>query len=169
MREQFFNCSIEVFQSKGYVGTTITDIVKAASIARRTFYKYFRGKEELFLECLNEVFLRWSREEPRDDQVLSESAYRSRLNKIFVVGYKAYPRWISMLNLLRAVAAKDPKKFQGKLQSALEVRMKPIVDDVRTAISRTAFAVSPVAFLTLCQAGILETSPAGAIMWKMTD
>jgi len=156
VREHLVNSSIEVFRRKSYEGTTITDIVRAANIARNTFYRYFRSKEELFLECLNEIFFRWSREAPRDNTALSATTYRSRLNRIFVAGHKAYPRWSDMLNLLRVAAVKNPKMFGDKLQSSLETRIKPIVDDINDCIEQGVFRKVNSELLATMLAGIFE-------------
>lgn len=156
VREHLVNSSIEVFRRKSYDGTTITDIVQAANIARNTFYRYFRNKEELFLECLNEIFFRWSREAPRDTKVLSAATYRERLNRIFVAGHKAYPRWSDMLNLLRVAAVKNPKMFGDKLRGSLETRIKPIVDDINDCIAQGVFRKVNSELLATMLAGIFE-------------
>jgi AcrR family transcriptional regulator len=156
VRELLVDCSIEVFQKKGYESATITDIVNAANIARKTFYKYFRGKEELFVACLNEIILRWSKQTPRNNEGLSEISYRERLNKIFVIGCQAYPKWSNMLNLLRAAAVKDPDAFQDKLRDSLEMRMKPIVEDVRDCIDQGVFREVNAELLAMMVAGIFE-------------
>jgi AcrR family transcriptional regulator len=41
------NAAIEVFSRQGFAATTVEDILKAASVARRTFYKQFGNKEEV--------------------------------------------------------------------------------------------------------------------------
>ncbi len=43
--------SIGVFASKGIVDTTVQDLLDAANISRRTFYKYFKNKVDV-LECI---------------------------------------------------------------------------------------------------------------------
>ena len=42
----------QVFSQQGYHATSITDIVRHASVARGTFYQYFDSKKEIFLELL---------------------------------------------------------------------------------------------------------------------
>ena len=48
-----------LFSTKGYVGTTIDDIVQKADVAKVTFYAYFKSKEEIALRirstCLEEA------------------------------------------------------------------------------------------------------------------
>jgi len=46
--------SIAVFTSKGVAATTVQDLLDAAKISRRTFYKYFKSKLEV-LESLYEI------------------------------------------------------------------------------------------------------------------
>jgi AcrR family transcriptional regulator len=40
----------EVFGAHGYARTSVEDVLRAAGISRRTFYRFFRNKEELFDE-----------------------------------------------------------------------------------------------------------------------
>jgi AcrR family transcriptional regulator len=46
--------AIQVFARKGFAATRVEDILEAAGIARRTFYRHFKGKEEI-LAALYEV------------------------------------------------------------------------------------------------------------------
>src|SRR5215475_13080759 len=39
--------SVGVFARRGFVATRVEDILAAAGIARRTFYKYFQSKEDV--------------------------------------------------------------------------------------------------------------------------
>ncbi len=47
----------QLFSQKGYHGTSIDDLIEAASIARGTFYLYFESKRAIFDELLNELFI----------------------------------------------------------------------------------------------------------------
>jgi len=46
--------AISVFTSKGVENTTVQDLLDAANVSRRTFYKYFKNKVEV-LECIYEI------------------------------------------------------------------------------------------------------------------
>jgi TetR/AcrR family transcriptional regulator, cholesterol catabolism regulator len=157
VRDQLVSTSIEVFRRKGYEGTTITDIVEAANVARNTFYRYFKSKEELFLECLNEIFFGWRREVPREqDSLLTEENMRASLNRTFVAVHKAFPRWSDMMNLLRVAALKEPEVFADKLQRSLDTRIKPIVDDINNCIERGIFRHVDPELLAMMFAGVAE-------------
>lgn len=51
-RKQILDAALEVFAEKGYHGTAVSDLVKAAGVARGTFYLYFDAKEVIFHELL---------------------------------------------------------------------------------------------------------------------
>jgi AcrR family transcriptional regulator len=54
-RAQILERALDVFAERGYYRTSVTDLVKAAGVARGTFYLYFDGKEALFLELLEQL------------------------------------------------------------------------------------------------------------------
>lgn len=45
-----------MFARSGYAGVTVDDIIVAADTSRATFYRYFRGKEDLFDELSRACF-----------------------------------------------------------------------------------------------------------------
>lgn len=45
-----FDCGKELFSSKGFKDTNVSDITKMAGIAVGTFYNYYGSKEKLFIE-----------------------------------------------------------------------------------------------------------------------
>ncbi|HUH04045.1 MAG TPA: helix-turn-helix domain-containing protein [Kofleriaceae bacterium] len=50
IRSQILMGAAEVFGAHGYARTSVEDVLRAAGISRRTFYRFFRNKEELFDE-----------------------------------------------------------------------------------------------------------------------
>ncbi|MCX2971575.1 MULTISPECIES: TetR family transcriptional regulator [Streptomyces] len=46
MRRELAAAAMELFASKGYEETTVDEIAAAAGVARRTFFRHFRSKEE---------------------------------------------------------------------------------------------------------------------------
>lgn len=46
MRRELAAAAMELFASKGYEETTVDEIAAAAGVARRTFFRHFRAKEE---------------------------------------------------------------------------------------------------------------------------
>ncbi|MBW1596041.1 TetR family transcriptional regulator [Streptomyces sp. JJ38] len=46
MRRELAAAAMELFATKGYAETTVDEIAAAAGVARRTFFRHFRSKEE---------------------------------------------------------------------------------------------------------------------------
>ena len=57
-RADIFNCGRELFSSKGFKDTNVSDITKMAGIGVGTFYNYYSSKEKLFLEIFLEENVR---------------------------------------------------------------------------------------------------------------
>src|ERR1700743_3824612 len=53
-RGRITEVSLELFGRLGYFDTSVDAIAKAAGVSRATLYQYFHGKDEIFLELLNE-------------------------------------------------------------------------------------------------------------------
>jgi AcrR family transcriptional regulator len=53
-REQILDAAMLVFGEKGYDGSNVADIAKAAKIGKGTIYLYFKSKEEIFNAILTE-------------------------------------------------------------------------------------------------------------------
>src|SRR3990172_3468124 len=45
-----------VFAKKGYHDTAVSDIVERAGVAKGTFYLYFKDKESVLMELIDELF-----------------------------------------------------------------------------------------------------------------
>jgi AcrR family transcriptional regulator len=135
IRDKIIVSSIPIFRKKGYESATITDIVESAAISRNTFYENFKDKEELFVECLNKIFLDWRREAPPEGAV----PIATFMKRVFASFYKTYPEWSDMMNLFRAAATKYPAIFADRLEQSLNVRIKPIIDDVKKGVKQGVF------------------------------
>lgn len=53
--DQLLTAAREVFEAKGYAGTTVGAITKAANTAHGTFYLYFKNKEDAFSRVMVQV------------------------------------------------------------------------------------------------------------------
>ncbi len=54
-RSQLLDCAQALFFGKGYDHTTITDIMKAASVSKGGFYHHFSSKDELLLAVFERI------------------------------------------------------------------------------------------------------------------
>ncbi|MBO0841634.1 MAG: TetR family transcriptional regulator [Nocardioides sp.] len=55
VRDQVVNQAWQLFARHGFEGTTIDQIAEASGMSRRTFFRYFTGKDELIVEKLVEA------------------------------------------------------------------------------------------------------------------
>lgn len=54
-RSQLLIVAREVFEERGYVETTVQDVIDAADVSRGTFYHYFDSKDAMFGQLLGEL------------------------------------------------------------------------------------------------------------------
>lgn len=53
-RRRIAETALDLFERNGYTATTVDEIAEACDIGRRTFFRYFQGKEELLYPFLEE-------------------------------------------------------------------------------------------------------------------
>src|SRR5262245_64622455 len=51
-RERILECARRLFNSKGYLGVTIDEIMNEARLTHGGFYRHFSGKDELYAEAV---------------------------------------------------------------------------------------------------------------------
>lgn len=54
-RERILTALVDVVSERGYNGTTVANVTKAAGVSRRTFYEHFADKEACFLAAYEMV------------------------------------------------------------------------------------------------------------------
>ncbi len=59
LKENIIRESMKQFSSKGFVNTSISDIIKAANTSKGGFYNHFQSKEDLFQEVLSKSQSIW--------------------------------------------------------------------------------------------------------------
>jgi AcrR family transcriptional regulator len=58
VRDALLSAAVEVFASKGYTATRVSDIVHKVGVAQGTFYLYFKNKQAIFEELIDTCFSR---------------------------------------------------------------------------------------------------------------
>lgn len=61
-KQEILSITKEIIHTKGYQATSISDILKAASIGKGQFYHYFSSKYELGLEVVDEIIREWNQQ-----------------------------------------------------------------------------------------------------------
>ncbi|MFZ2113296.1 MAG: TetR/AcrR family transcriptional regulator, partial [Solirubrobacteraceae bacterium] len=57
-RERLYEATIKAVNERGFVATTISDLVAGAGVSRRSFYEHFENKEECLLATYDELVRR---------------------------------------------------------------------------------------------------------------
>lgn len=108
-RSALVRAARQLFESKGYLDTNVSDIAARARVAHGTFYTYFASKEEIFHEVakeLNSEFMAVASAEA----VLSEGAgLRARIERGNRGYLRAYELLAPMLAVLEQVATFNPR------------------------------------------------------------
>jgi AcrR family transcriptional regulator len=126
-REKIISAATELFSDKGYAETSIADIASRAKISKETFYIHFKNKEELFIECADIVFHNmynnvW--QEIKDEKnIVERSKKRARA---FIA---SFPKWKTMMNLVRSLSVGNNPTFREKFNNVLTQMIKPLSND----------------------------------------
>ncbi|HQN17462.1 MAG TPA: TetR family transcriptional regulator [Bacteroidales bacterium] len=126
-REKIISSATELFSSKGYAETSIADIAGHAKISKETFYIHFKNKEELFIECADIVFHNmynhvW--QEIKDEKnIIERSKKRAR------AFMDSFPKWITMMNLVRSLSVGNNPALREKFKNLLNQMIGPISKD----------------------------------------
>ena len=59
LKERIIHESLRLFSLKGFLSTSITDILEAAGTSKGGFYNHFASKEDLFFQVLDEARRIW--------------------------------------------------------------------------------------------------------------
>jgi TetR/AcrR family transcriptional repressor of nem operon len=127
-RDEIISSAISLFMKKGLGETSIDDIVNEAHIGKGTFYRYFKDKNELFIECADSVFHEMYRNVW--EEIKNEKDMMRRLQKRLNAFFDAYPRWIDMMNLVRYASVGSDPFFKNKFRAVLNNVTRPIARDL---------------------------------------
>ena len=127
-RNEIISAAIDLFLKNGLDETSIDDIVNTASIGKGTFYKYFKDKNDLFVECADSIFYKmyshvWQ-------EIKNERDMLKRLNKRAIAFFDSYPKWIDMMNLVRYASVGADHFFKDKFNAVLKQIILPIAHDL---------------------------------------
>ncbi|MRS03930.1 MerR family transcriptional regulator [bacterium] len=125
-RDKIMSSATELFSSKGFAETSIDDIVSHARMSKETFYVHFRNKEELFMECADKVFRAMYSDVWQ--QIRDEKDIVQRIEKRGVAFFKSYPKWATMMNLVRGLSVGNPV-FREKFKKLLTQMINPMIHE----------------------------------------
>jgi len=141
VREAILTAALGVFREKGYEQATIGDIVAAARIGRSTFYKNFRDKKELFVECVKGIIFREMAHNGVDvvDGIRDEADILAVFERHAKAYYNVNPLWVDMVRLLRAAAINDPERFADSLDEVVHLKIDLLKRGLEKGMRRGLF------------------------------
>lgn len=90
-RAEIVKSALELFAEKGYDGTTINDIAKAAGITPGAIYRHFKSKEELGKEIFDTLISNYSGE--LAEIVESQKNLEDRIRNTVLLTYHYYEKY----------------------------------------------------------------------------
>jgi AcrR family transcriptional regulator len=123
-RDEIMSAALEAFAERGYVATTVDDIVRRAGIGRATFYLHFDSKAAVLRELRNTRMTVWSQQDAPRGGKSGRPTIRAFFEKV-VDFYTSAPELYMALHQARAA---DPE-FAAAHRETMEAN---VTDWVRT-------------------------------------
>jgi len=132
-RDEIVRISVELFRQKGYDAVKISDIASNAGIGKGTFYQYFRNKEELFFECLENIFLDIGKDVP---EIQAETNALKQLRIRAFHFYQHLIHMLDMLNIARRASLVNKLQYKDKVEKAIFNFVEPIRKEVEMVLEQ---------------------------------
>jgi len=132
-RDEIVRISVQLFRQKGYDAVKISDIASSASIGKGTFYQYFKNKEELFFECLENIFLDVGKDVP-EIQMEMDALKRLRIRAFHF--YQNLIHMIDMLNIARRASLVNKPQYKEKVEKAIFNFVEPIRREIEMVLEQ---------------------------------
>ena len=127
-RDAILSSSIALFLEKGYAETSTSDIAHHAKISKGTIYQNFSNKEEILMACADRIF-----HDMYNDvwnEIKGEKDMALRLAKRGQAFFSSYPRWISMMNLVKSLSVGDNPLFRAKFHQLIQQMVNPMIREI---------------------------------------
>ncbi len=156
-KPEIIDTVMQLFRKKGYEAVNITDITNAANIGCSTFYKHFRNKQELFIECIQKIISDESRQV--DEITTDHEVYdKETFHKETEIFFSQYLLWLDMIKTLRAAAISNPAEFSEKFDEMIQLKIDLFEKQITKAmkegyirkVNKTLLAVMIIGVIELC-------------------
>lgn len=130
-REALARAAFELFQTKGYEGTTVAEIARAANVSRRTFFRYYASKDALLfvddsdnLEQFRELL---TMREPSDDEFAHVRRACAALAETYT---RDRDQWLARAKII------DSSPSLGKQERQQDLAWEQAITDSLLAVTR---------------------------------
>lgn len=133
-KEQIVEVAKDIFLMKGVEKTRVEDITKSLGIAKGSFYRYFKTKEELLEAILDEIYL--SREKELEDILTSNLSYKEKLERFiidrYVISLKRVKQILILVNLAKyfTLLSTDVMEKIFKIEELNKTVLKKILQEI---------------------------------------
>ncbi len=132
IKSELIQSAIQLFREKGYEVVTIADIVDKLQIGCSTFYKHFKNKKELFIQCIRKIIA---------DETAGFSLYEETdMSATFERDVESYLKhdllWRDMIRMLRAASTNNPNEFKAIHDEAIQLRINMFKNNIKNAVDR---------------------------------
>lgn len=174
-RTRLLDAALSVIRARGYDGTSVEDLCKAAGVTKGAFFHHFRSKEELgvvavthFLDWLDTVFDRFGWRDHADplDRVLAYLDIRTRILRGEI------PHFTCLLGMIVQETYGTRPALRAACEAGIRRHLAPLQADIAAATAArgiTGFAAESLALhiMAVIQGGFVlakaEGGPAPAI------
>jgi AcrR family transcriptional regulator/predicted DNA-binding transcriptional regulator AlpA len=132
-RQQIREAARRVFLEKGYQQARIEDITTAAGVSTGTFYIYFKDKQELFMEIIDEL----TRNTVASFEAMIEEEDDFQKRAVTTAQYyiENYEYFSGIINQLRGMMASTAPSAREKFVALHNQMADPIAGEIRAAIA----------------------------------
>ena len=109
-REAIIRAAMKLFREKGFEGATVTEIVEAAGVSRRTFFRYFPSKEQIFQTLIEQYWEKVLDPEIGLYQVFADAGFPEDMERMAAAIEKAVDRFAPHILLIYV----DVIEFHGE-------------------------------------------------------
>ena len=122
-KAEILDAAEQLFTTKGYVKTTITDILNAVKIAKGTFYYYFKSKEEV----MDAIVSRIIDYEVLQAEMIASDESKTPVEKIFAI-----------------LMGQKPQKESSKDKLIEQFHMPSNAEMHQKSLSKSILSLSPI-------------------------
>jgi len=116
-KQQILDAALEIIVSKGYEGSSISDIVKKSKLSKGAIYWYYSSKKEVYLALVNHWVRQYS---PTLNHIVEDdhpaSVQLRELFKYFINQYETHPDVFKALAEFWSLAGRDAE-FKEKFDT----------------------------------------------------
>lgn len=135
--------AVQEFSQKGYAGTRIIDVARAAGIGKGTIYEYFKSKEDLFFAVFQEVM-----QESEISMAAAAIESESISKRLMIMNDTLIGTWLDKLELYSlvmefwsaATAATSRDQFKSTFQAGYQAFRQTLAALIQQGIDTGEFS-----------------------------